>query len=389
MDFVILKKYTPFNAKNSTRAQSSNFDRDIGMNIVAVGISHKNTPLEIREKFSLTETQQDLLLSELKNDPSVAEAFVFSTCNRVEVYANVLDAPKAFDVIRRLLFNVKKLGYSDELAKYFYCHRDKTAVEHLLRVTAGLDSMMLGEKQILGQAKAAFERARTQGMFTKCFHLLSNTAIRVGKKARHETDLGVGGSSVSWAAIAQAERELGSLQDKSILIIGAGKMSDLAVGHIHNKGFRQLYLMNRTPANAEDLAEKYSGTVVPFCDIKEVLAKVDVCICSVGAPHYILDKDTVEKVMPLRSRRRLVFIDISVPRNIDPLVAQVEDVQLFQLDDLQEVVGANMELRRQSVRAVETIVQNKVAEFFVKLARNTSSDGRDDHSEDSELLADV
>ena len=126
------------------------------MNIIVAGVSHKNTPLEIREKFSLTETQQDLLLSGLRNDPSVAEAFVFSTCNRVEVYANVLDAAKGFDAIRRLLFNVKKLGYTDELAKYFYCHQDKTAVEHLLRVAAGLDSMMLGEKQILGQSKAAF-----------------------------------------------------------------------------------------------------------------------------------------------------------------------------------------------------------------------------------------
>ena len=359
------------------------------MNIVVVGISHRNTPLEIREKFSLTETQQDLLLSELKNNPSIAEAFVFSTCNRVEVYANVLETAKAFEVIRRVIFNVKKPGCAEELAKYFYCHQDKTAVEHLLRVTAGLDSMVIGEKQILGQAKAAFDRARSRGMFAKCFHLLSNTAIRAGKKARHETDLGAGGSSVSWAAIVKAERELGSLHDKSILIIGAGKMSDLAVGHIHNKGFRQLYLMNRTPGNAENLAEKYSGKVVPFCDIKEILAEVDVCICSVGAPHYILDKDTVGKVMPARSSRRLVFVDISVPRNIDPAVAQVGGVQLFQMDDLQEVVDANMERRRQSVGAVEGIVQNKVAEFFAKLNGNLLSDGNEDPSEDPELLADV
>ncbi len=359
------------------------------MNIIVVGISHKNTPLEIREEFSLTETQQDLLLSELKNDPAIAEAFVLSTCNRVEVCANVLESSRAFETIRRLIFNVKKLGCTEELAKYFYCHRDKRAVEHLLRVTAGLDSMVIGEKQILGQAKAAFERARTQGMFAKCFHLLSNTAIRVGKKARHETDLGAGGSSVSWAAIVKAEQELGSLQDKSILIIGAGKMSDLAVGHIHNQGFRQLYLMNRTPATAENLAGKYSGKVVPFCDIKETLAEVDVCICSVGAPHYILDKDTVGKVMLMRSHRRIVFIDISVPRNIDPAVAQVDGVQLFQLDDLQEVVDANMELRRQSIGAVEMIVQKKVVEFFAKLNENVLSEEKDGPSEDFELLADV
>ncbi len=352
------------------------------MNIVVVGISYKNTPLEIRERFSLTETQQDLLLSELKNDPSVIEAFVFSTCNRVEIYANVLEPVKAFETVLQRLFSVKKLQYTEELTKYFYSHRDKVAVEHLLRVTAGLDSMVLGEKQILGQAKTAFERARTQGMFTKCFHLLSNTAIRTGKKARNETDLGTGGSSVSWAAIVKAEQELGSLQDKSILIIGAGKMSDLAVGHIHNKGFRQLYLMNRTIGNAENLAEKYNGTVVPFCDIKEVLAQVDVCICSVGAPHYILDKETVEKVMPLRSRRRLVFIDISVPRNIDPLVSEVTEAQLFQLDDLQEVVDANMELRRQAAVQVQAMILEKSAAFFEKLAANT---GR----EDSEVFADV
>ena len=141
-------------------------------------------------------------------------------------------------------------------------------------------------------------------------------------------------------------------------------------------------MMNRTPANAEDLAEKYSGTVVSFCDIKEVLAQVDVCICSVGAPHYILDKDTVEKVMPSRARRRIVFIDISVPRNIDPLVAQVEGVQLFQLDDLREVVDANMELRRQAVGQVEAMIRDKGAAFFVKLAASTGH-------EDSELLADV
>lgn len=360
------------------------------MNIVVVGTSYKNTPLEIREKFSLTETQQDLLLSELKNDPSVAEAFVFSTCNRVEIYANVLETAKAFETILLRLFSVKKLKCTEEFAKYFYHHQDRIAVEHLLRVTAGLDSMVIGEKQILGQARAAFERARMQGMFTKCFHLLSNTAIRVGKKARHETDLGVGGSSVSWAAIVRAERELGSLQDKSILIIGAGKMSDLAVGHIHHKGFRQLYLMNRTPANAEDLAEKYSGTVVPFCDIKEILAQVDVCICSVGAPHYILDKDTVGKIMPLRSHRRIVFIDISVPRNIDPLVAQVEHVKLFQLDDLQEVVGANMELRRQAVGQVEAMILDKSAAFFAKLAANAPQGGAYSAGrEDFELLADV
>lgn len=357
------------------------------MNIIVVGISHKNAPLEIREKFSLTETQQDLLLSELKNNPSILEAFVISTCNRVEVYAHVLESAKAVPAVLTLIFEVKKLKVTEALKKYFYWLEDKQAVEHLLRVAAGLESMMLGEKQILGQVKVAFEQGKAKAMFAKCFHLLSNIAIRTGKKARHETDLEVGGSSVSWAAIVKAEKELGSLQNKSILVIGAGKMSDLAVGHIQNKGFKQLYLMNRTPAHAEDLAAKYNGTVVPFCDIKEVLTEVDVCICSVGAPHYILDQETVKKVMPLRNDRRLVFIDISVPRNIDPAIAQLADVLLFQVDDLHEVVDANMALRRMAVVQVEEIIQNKIAEFYAKLSATAAS--HNDLFEDPELLADV
>ncbi len=364
-------------------------DMNDTMNIIALGINHKNAPLEIREQFSLSELQQELLLSELRNNPAILEAFVLSTCNRVEIYAHLLEPATTSLAILKVIFGIKKIDYTAKMADYFYHYQGKGAIEHLFRVSTGLDSMVLGEKQILGQVKAAFERAKARGMFAKLFYSLSDAAIRVGKKARNETDLGVGGSSVSWAAIAKAEKELGSLQDKTILVIGAGEMSDLAVGHIHNKGFKELYLMNRTLVNAENLAEKYNGKVVSFCDIKEILAQVDVCICSVGAPHYILDHEVMAKVMPLRCHKEdLVLVDISVPRNIEPRIAQMSGVRLFCLDNLQEAVDANMELRRKAIGQVEEIIHGKVTEFLDKITKATGSD-HDHFGEDSKLLVDA
>ena len=168
----------------------------------------------------------------------------------------------------------------------FYTYSGKEALRHLLQVTSGLDSLVLGEKQILGQVKSAVERAQSKGMFTKTFNILSNIAIRTGKKAQNETDISFGGSSVSWAAVVMAEELLGSLNEKSFLIIGAGKMGEMAINQLHAKGASKIYLMNRTQENAEAVAKRYSGIPAAFPDIKEILTEVDVCVCSVGAPHY-------------------------------------------------------------------------------------------------------
>ncbi|VAX36275.1 Glutamyl-tRNA reductase [hydrothermal vent metagenome] len=342
------------------------------MNIIIFGISHKNTPIEVRERFSLTSTQQDLLLSELKNNPAIIEAFVFSTCNRVEVYAHVLDEGMDILPIIRVIFLIKNISFTQDLEQYFYRHNGKEAIKHLFKVATGLDSMVLGERQILGQVKAAFERAQKFAMFGKGFNILSNLAIRSGKKSQNETQISAGGSSVSWAAITKAEQVLGSLQDKSILIIGAGKMSDLAAAQIKNKGFKKLFLMNRTQSKAAPLVEKYGGEVAAFCDIKEVLTEVDICICSVSAPHYILEKDTVIKVMALRKNRKILFIDISMPRNINPNVSELTNVDLYAIDDLNEVVDANMQIRQQAIVEVEQIVEDKVKEYYRKLNNKSS-----------------
>lgn len=344
------------------------------MNIIVVGINHKNTPIEVREQLFLNPTQQDLLLSELKSNPNILEACVLSTCNRVEIYAQILNKDIDPNSLIEMIFQIKKLTFTPEFAQHFYTYFDSEAVYHLLEVSTGLDSLVLGEEQILGQVKSSFDRAVEFGMFDRYFNILSNIAIRTGKKARSETDINLGGSSVSWAAIAKAEKILGDLKDRSILVIGAGKMSELAVGHIRSKKFKKLYLMNRTQDHAKILSKKYGGEVVAFCDLKEVLSQVDLCICSAGAPHYLLEKDIVERVMNFRDNKKIVFIDISMPRNIDPLVGEVENVLLYQIDDLKEVVDSNMKRREQATVKVRVIIEEKLAQYYEKIKKLPQTD---------------
>lgn len=333
------------------------------MTTFVIGLNHKTAPIEVREKLFLSALQQDLLLSELKNHAEVGEAFVLSTCNRTEVYLRALektlDVPRLLDMICR----VKKMTVEPRWQSHFYVYEDRDVLRHLLHVVTGLDSLVLGEQQILGQVKSAFERARQSGLLFKYFNVLSQIAIRTGKKAQNETQIICGGSSVSWAAISLAEKVLGSLKDKSVLVIGAGKMSELAVGHISNKGFSELFLMNRTLANAQPLAKKYRGTAVSFYDLKDTLGRVDVCICSTDAPHYILEAEALEDILSSRARRDLLFIDISMPRNIDPDIGRLSGVRLFHIDDLERAIEENRKKRLEAVADVKKIIEIKLTEF--------------------------
>ncbi len=339
------------------------------MEFITVGINHKSAPIELREKLYLNSMQQDLLLSELKSDPRILEACVLSTCHRIEVYAYVLDGEQDFIKIINLIFHTKNVAVDPGSYQYFYQHSGKQAVAHILEVATGLDSLVLGENQILGQVKLAFDRSQNLNMFGRQFNILSNIAIRTGKKARHETKINYGGSSISWAAIVKAEEVLGNLKDCSALVIGAGQMSEIAVGHIQNRKFKKFFLMNRTQANAQSLAKKYGGEVVSFYNMKDVLKKVDVCICSAGAPHYLLEKDVVEHVMPLRDGRQLIIIDISMPRNIDPRIEEVKNVLLYQIDDLNKVVSSNMKVREKAIEEVYAIINEKIVECDRKLKK--------------------
>ena len=351
-------------------------------NTILIGINHKTSPIEIREKFYLRSTERELLLCELKNDPRVLEALILSTCNRTEIYAHMLGKDSGpYEFLLQVLFKAKNLDATSDYGNYFYRYSDAEAIEHLLRVSAGLDSLVLGEKQILGQLKEAVELSRKKGMMGKVFNILSNVAIRTGKKAQSDTPIGFGGVSVSWAAVTRAQEEVGTLREKSVLVIGAGKMSKLAANNLSNKEIGQIYVMNRTEEKAVSLAQQFNGIPLSFWELPEILKIVDVCICSASAPHYLIEEELIRKVMRERHGRKLVFIDISIPRNINPKVSHVANTTLITIDDLDKVVGENIKKRQGAIGQVEEIVSLKLSEFYEKLSRNLKSESANEKVE--------
>lgn len=341
--------------------------------MLVIGLNHRTAPIGIREKFYLNSLQSDFFLSKLKNNPKISEAFVLSTCNRIEVYLSAIDDTPIAHLVMGLIAKIKNIDFDKEYLKYIYTYQEAGAINHLMRVVTGLDSLVLGERQILGQFKTSVDRARTMGMISKCFNLLTNVAIRAGKKAQYETDISVGGSSLSWAAIEMAEQKLETLKDKKALLIGAGKMGELALKDLCSRGLSKIYLMNRTGEKAELIAARFGGIAVSFWDIKHILTEVDLCICSVGAPHYILDAERISTVMQLRHNRDLVLIDISMPRNIEPQAGLLPQVFLSSIDDLAQAVNAGMQKRQAAIPQVEAIIDQKIIEFYQKIRRSFQS----------------
>lgn len=335
------------------------------MFFLAVGVSHKTSDITIREMFCLNATDKEILFHRLRTEAGVYEALVISTCNRTEIYA-VMREPEAKALVK-VLCGVKNVAFSEKIACHFYQYHQETAVRHLLSVAAGLDSLVLGEKQILGQVRTAIEASREADMLGRFLNILSNMALRTGKKARTETSIGAGGSSVSWAAVRKAELFFGSLTGRSVLIIGAGKMSELAADDLKRRGTEKIYIMNRTCEKGQQLAEKFDGKALNFWEIKDALIEVDVCICSAGAPHYLVETDLVREVCAARSRH-LLMVDISMPRNINPDVASLEGVTLVGLDDLQQVIDQSAQERLKAVYQVESIITRKTEEFYAKIS---------------------
>jgi len=342
-----------------------------------VGLSHKTAPIEIREKFYLNLLQQDLLLSELKNHPSVNECFVLSTCNRIEIYLKRANPSIDSSFVISLIARIKKINFDFDASPHIYTFENAQALDHLLRVTCGLESLVLGEKQILGQVKHAMERARKAGLLSGYFNILSNLTLRTGKKAQHETAISQGGVSISWAAIVMAKKAAGQLQDKSVLVIGAGKMGEIALNHLHDLGVKKIFLINRTGEKTVHLAARYNVIPASFWNIKELLTEVDICFCALGAPHYLLDKEKIAGIMQTRRDRKLVLIDISMPRNIDPQVKAVAGVHLSSIDDLHDVVDNTMKKRESAIHEVEDIIRQKVLEFNKKISKLQSNPNSD------------
>lgn len=332
------------------------------MRIILIGMNHKTAPVEIRERLQLACGGDCLSLAELLGIPEVREVLVLSTCNRVEVLARVADGEAAVERLKEFIYRQGNLDAA-ELKRCLYVHRDWEAVRHLFRVAASLDSLIMGEPQILGQVKEAYRRAVDHHATGVLLNRLVHHALRAAKRVRTETGIAGNAVSVSYAAVELAKKIFGGLHGKTILLIGAGEMSELAARHLLRQGVERILIANRTYARAEEMAALFQGTPVAFDRFPEILPEVDIVIASTGAPGYILTKEMVAMALRRKRDRLLFLIDIAVPRDIDPAAGEIENVYLYNIDHLQDVVDANREVRKTEATKAEEIITEEVTAF--------------------------
>ncbi|HWP46674.1 MAG TPA: glutamyl-tRNA reductase [Candidatus Limnocylindrales bacterium] len=332
------------------------------MNIIVVGLNHRTAPVEIREKLAFFDKELEKPLTQLHQAKGILENFIISTCNRVEIYSVVSSTEEGIRTVKEFLATYQQVERS-VLEKYLYVYEGDQAVAHIFRVASSLDSMILGEPQILGQMKAAYKIACESNTTRFFLHTLMHKAFKVAKAVRTETGISRNAVSVSFAAVELAKKIFGSLQDKQVLIIGAGEMGELAVRHLISEGVQRVLVTNRTYERAVELAKAFQGTAIPFDRISEALITIDIVISSTGSPHYLLKYEDIKALLSLRKNRPMFLIDIAVPRNLDPDINQLDNVYLYDIDDLQAVVEANIRERAKEAQRAEEIIQQEVLQF--------------------------
>lgn len=336
------------------------------MNFVLVGLSHKTAPVDIREQVSIPEAGLGECVRRLIDRDLIESGVLLSTCNRTELYA-VASVEAAQD---RLLESFGWWPHTlpfEVWQRYAYRLSGEEAMAHLFRVTCGLDSMMIGETQILGQIKKAVANARQAGALDARLEIILRGAIHAAKRTRQETGLGRRPVSVSHAAVGAAANLLGGLDGRRVLLVGAGEMSEVAVRLLHKQRIGQVYLASRTFERADQVAQPVGGQAVPFDTIGDIIAEVDIILSSSSAPHHVLDAAQVETFQSRRAGRPLLIIDMAVPRDVDPQVGRVPGVHLLNIDDLQTIAQANREERRAWVPAAKTIVDEELRATRVAL----------------------
>ncbi len=330
------------------------------MNLLLVGISHKTSPLEVRELFALSADRVPEALGALGAEPEIQEAVILSTCNRVEFILKPYEDQNGMAAFRRFVGSFYGLRY-DEHAHAFYVHHDAEVVRHLFRVASGLDSLVVGEPQVLGQVKQAYAQAREADTCGSALELVFQRVFTVAKRVRTETRIAEAPVSVSTAAVEMAEQACGDLRDKTVLVIGAGQMGELAARHLVAKGAATLLLSNRTHAQAETLARELHGLAVHFAALWEGLKRADIVISSTGCPHFIITRNDMERLLPERGGRPLFMVDIAVPRDIDPSVRTLPGCTLVDLDGLDQVAGANLRARLQALEAADAMIAEETS----------------------------
>ncbi|MCL6636802.1 MAG: glutamyl-tRNA reductase [Alicyclobacillus sp.] len=337
------------------------------MRIIVVGMNDKTAPVELRERLSVTGDELADVLATLRESRTALESVVLSTCNRIEVYAVVHSARAGEDYLRTLL--ARRAGMAPEqLAPHLFVLRGYAAADHLMRVACGLDSMVIGETQILGQVRDAYLAAAATGNAGMLLDPLFRRAIQVGKRAQTETGIGQNAVSVSYAAVQLAKKILGDLRCCRVLVLGAGQMSRLAIQHLQAAGVTELAICNRTLARAQQLADEFAGKVVPWDKLGDALGHSDIVIASTGAPGFVLHAEQVAAALQRRGQRPVVLIDIAVPRDIDPAVAALGNAYLYDIDDLQGVVEANLAERERLARDIERMIQEALQEYSLWLS---------------------
>ncbi|PGK34280.1 glutamyl-tRNA reductase [Bacillus anthracis] len=332
------------------------------MHILVVSVNYRTAPVEFREKLTFQAAELEQAMTALQNQKSVLENVIVSTCNRTEIYAVVDQLHTGRYYIKKFLADWFQLEI-EEVAPYLTIFEQDGAIDHLFRVTCGLDSMVVGETQILGQIKDSFLEAQQVKATGTIFNELFKQVITLAKRAHSETTIGESAMSVSYAAVELGKKIFGELTDCHVLILGAGKMGELALQNLYGSGARKVTVMNRTLSKAEVMAEKYMGHAKPLSELQCALLEADILISSTGASDYVITKEMMTKVEKMRSGRPLFMVDIAVPRDIDPAIDELEGSFLYDIDDLQGVVEANRAERLKEAEKIQFMIEEEIVLF--------------------------
>ncbi len=331
-------------------------------NLVIVGVNHKTTPVELRERLAFSPGKIEESTNELSNSPEVDENLIISTCNRVEIYARVNDVERGIARLKRFICDYHNIPL-ELLDQHFYTYTEEETVEHLFRVSSSLDSMVVGEAQILGQVKDAYSLARSLRTTGIILNQLFEKAFNVAKKVREETGINESAVSISSAAVELARKIFEDLENHTVMLVGTGEMAELAAKHLISYGVKTVYVASRTFERAASLAKTLNGSALGFDAFKEELHRADIVISSTAAPNFIINKEMVDAALHRRKNRSMFLIDIAVPRDISPEVNELENVYLYDIDDLQSVVNANVKEREKEAELAMDIIRHEVLKF--------------------------
>jgi len=328
------------------------------MNILCAGINHRTAHLDVRERFAVRESEMEEMLGRLRAIDGVSGAVMLSTCNRVELYASSLCPMRALEGFRSIL--AERAGSEAPL----YYHDTTQAVRHLFRVASGLDSMVIGETEILGQVKKAYSVAADAGAATRPLHKLFQHAFRVAKSVRTETQITSGPTSIGSVAVELAGKIFGSLEDRRVMILGAGEISERTARSLQSRGVRSVIVSNRTYERAAQLAAEIGGMALHFDHWEKSFADIDILISSTNAPHAILTPEKLTPLLKLRRGAPLFVIDLAVPRDADPAINEMEGVFLYDIDSLEQIAAQSLDIRRQEVVRCESLIEQHVGGFI-------------------------